>query len=372
MPFTEDFSKELPPSSDEHQDMKESVKAIEDYLALKEDFRKDLPLNLLVTLSYVKKKYKVSLDEHQDVKESVKAVRDWAALMLAYLIKHKENMDPEVRAKMVEKTKESLLHGINLKDYYVSVDLASDPEKAQLQDVKAIGADSHMISDELIIRKLFEDCKVTDFHVDFDQIVGNEDAKEVVKNIAVKPFVYQNIAYNTKTLNAALLFGAPGNGKSILAYAAGNAMKEFGHFFKLSPDVLKQAIHGQTDRFIGLFFKMARRHGRAIIFLDECDSLCSKRSGDDKHGSQMKSQLIEQLQMDKPWNKNLVLLGATNLPEEIGKVTFHLLFFISPKKVHQIMLKGIFTKKGFFKPLMNRVCFDFNCIIHTWNQAFCI
>ena len=281
---------------------------------------------LNVVLAQLNGEVNQCLEKH-DIRAAIRAAKEYAQKTQIFLKTHGKGLDSVQKFQLVQQAKEMLSRGLKMKEYYVMVDMASDPEKAKLQEAKLIGAESHMISDELIKMKLFEECRVTEFNMDFDQIIGNDDAKEAVKNIAVKPFLHKNIAFNTKKLNGALLFGAPGNGKSILAYAAGNAIKDFGHFFQLSPEVIKKSIHGETERHIKLFFQMARSHGLAIIFIDECDSLCSKRTGDDKHGMAIKSVLVQELQMTKSWNKNLVLLGATNLVDELGNVTFQLLTY---------------------------------------------
>ena len=298
-----------------------------------------LRASLAVDQYELKSKVKYFEKDCHDIKEAINAAKDFATLTQTFLKTHQEELNDTQKFQLITEAKKMLLKGLKMKDYLVMVDLASDHEKAQLEEAKLIGADSHMISDELIKLKLFEECRVTEFNTTFDQIIGIEDAKEAVKNIAVKPFIHKNIASNTKKLNAALLFGAPGTGKSLLAFAAGNAIKKYGHFFKLSPEVIKKSIHGQTERHIKLFFQMARSYGMAIIFIDECDSLCSQRTGDDKHGMSIKSVLVEELQMTKDWNKNLVLLGATNLPKEIGTVTFDLIkSFFSKKKGYFIHL----------------------------------
>lgn len=65
-------------------------------------------------------------------------------------------------------------------------------------------------------------------------------------------------------------------------------------------------------------FQMAREHDRAIIFIDEIDSLCGSRSeGENDSSRRIKTEFLVQMQGMGSDDKHVLVLGATNVPWEI-------------------------------------------------------
>ena len=64
---------------------------------------------------------------------------------------------------------------------------------------------------------------------------------------------------------------------------------------------------------------MARAEKSAVVFIDEIDSLCSARgSGDESESSKrIKTEFLVQMQGVDKDNKGVLILGATNFPENI-------------------------------------------------------
>lgn len=64
---------------------------------------------------------------------------------------------------------------------------------------------------------------------------------------------------------------------------------------------------------------MAREEKSAVVFIDEIDSLCSARgSGDESESSKrIKTEFLVQMQGVDKDNKGILILGATNFPENI-------------------------------------------------------
>lgn len=254
-------------------------------------------------------------DKKNDVKNAIIVSSDIAKLIKKFFHKHNSVLLQDQKRNLIGMGKEYVVEGLKMKDYFVKADIAADPKKAKLQSAENKGSKGHFMTDEEVKLKLFEECRVIDFHTTFDDIVGQEEGKEIMKNIAVKPFAHKHLVSNTKPLQACLMFGPPGVGKSSLVIAAGHAMKEFGgNFFKLSTDLVKKSFHGQSERYAKLLVELARDHTPAILFLDECDALCSQRSGDEHVMSSIKAVLIDELQIEHPKNKGLVLVGASNFP----------------------------------------------------------
>ena len=104
-----------------------------------------------------------------------------------------------------------------------------------------------------------------------------------------------------------------GVGKSSLAMAAGNAIKDFGGtFFQLSPDIVKCCFVGESERYVKRMMEVVRENGPAILFLDEMETLCAERTGAESVTNSIKGLLVQELAIEDPRNKNLILVGACN------------------------------------------------------------
>ena len=96
---------------------------------------------------------------------------------------------------------------------------------------------------------------------------------------------------------------------------------------KLSDDKKQQVMdlvskwQGESERLVRNLFEMAREAegNRAIIFIDEVDSLCGSRSeGESDSARRIKTEFL--VQMDGVGNENagkVLILGATNIPWEL-------------------------------------------------------
>jgi len=65
-------------------------------------------------------------------------------------------------------------------------------------------------------------------------------------------------------------------------------------------------------------FELAREAGRAIIFIDEVDSLCGSRSeGESDSSRRVKTEFLVQMDGVGKNSGNILILGATNVPWEL-------------------------------------------------------
>jgi vacuolar protein-sorting-associated protein 4 len=121
-----------------------------------------------------------------------------------------------------------------------------------------------------------------------------------------------------KPFKGILLYGPPGTGKSYLAKAV--ATEADSTFFSVSSADLISKWQGESERLVRQLFEMARESpgGRAIIFIDEVDSLCGSRSeGESDSLRRVKTEFL--VQMDGVGQKDgqVLILGATNIPWEL-------------------------------------------------------
>ena len=155
-------------------------------------------------------------------------------------------------------------------------------------------------------------------NVKFDDVAGNDEAKEEVKEIVdflKEPERY--IELGAKIPKGVLLVGPPGTGKTLLAKAvAGEADVKF---FAVSGSSFIEMFVGVGASRVRDLFAQAKKEAPAIIFIDEIDAIGKSRAaGGMMGGNDEREQTLNQLlaEMDG-FNSDIpvIVLAATNRPE---------------------------------------------------------
>ena len=155
-------------------------------------------------------------------------------------------------------------------------------------------------------------------NVKFDDVAGNEEAKEEVKEIVdflKNPDRY--IELGAKIPKGVLLVGPPGTGKTLLAKAvAGEADVPF---FAVSGSSFIEMFVGVGAARVRDLFNQAKKEAPSIIFIDEIDAIGKSRAvGGPMGGNDEREQTLNQLlaEMDGfDSNEPVIVLAATNRPE---------------------------------------------------------
>ena len=153
-------------------------------------------------------------------------------------------------------------------------------------------------------------------NVRWEDVAGLKVAKETLQETVILPVRFpQMFTGNRKPWKGILLFGPPGTGKSFLAKAC--ATEAEATFFSISSSSLTSKWLGESEKLVKTLFEMARAEPRAIIFIDEVDSLCGNReSGENDATRRIKTEFL--VQMDGIGSGGQVLvLGATNCPWDL-------------------------------------------------------
>jgi cell division protease FtsH len=153
--------------------------------------------------------------------------------------------------------------------------------------------------------------------VTFADVAGQKEAKEELEEVVdflKNPKKYLEIG--ARIPRGVLLVGAPGTGKTLLAKAVAN---EAGvPFFSIVGSELIELFVGVGAARTRDLFATAKKAGRAIIFIDEIDSIGRMRSFGVTGGHEEREQTLNQIlaEMDGfERNDGRVVIAATNRPD---------------------------------------------------------
>ena len=160
----------------------------------------------------------------------------------------------------------------------------------------------------------------TDVKVTFDDVAGQDEAKESLTEIIDflnNPAKYASIGANLP--KGALLVGPPGTGKTLIAKAVAGEAKV--PFFSMSGSNFVEMFVGMGAAKVRDLFKEAEKHAPCIIFIDEIDSIGKSRDNQMQSNDEREQTLNQLLtEMDGfDATKGIVILGATNRPEILDK-----------------------------------------------------
>lgn len=162
--------------------------------------------------------------------------------------------------------------------------------------------------------------------VTWADIGGQDEAKAALQEAVEGPLRHSKLyqAYRKAPLKGVLLTGPPGTGKTMLAKATANAIREIhgkteaqtAFIYVKGPEVLNMWV-GNTEGQIRGLFARAKEHKEthgypAVIFIDEADAILGKRGG--HHASVLSSTIVPTFlaEMDGLSDSGAFVLLATN------------------------------------------------------------
>ena len=154
----------------------------------------------------------------------------------------------------------------------------------------------------------------------FDDIAGLDDVKEQIRIKMILPFTHPEKAkrYKVKTGGGILLYGPPGTGKTMIAKAVAGELD--ATFFAIAPAEILNKWVGESEKNIRKLFESARNSPKAVIFIDEVESLIPKRRDAEAGGvmARVVPQILAELDgFEAREGQNVMFMGATNEPWSI-------------------------------------------------------
>ena len=131
--------------------------------------------------------------------------------------------------------------------------------------------------------------------VHWGDIEGLNDAKQtLLENIVYPQLNPQLFSGILKPDTGVLLYGPPGNGKTMLAKAVATECN--CKFFSISASTLNSKHFGESEKIMKDLFTVARLHAPSVIFIDEIESILCKRSDYEHEASRrLKTEFIIQV-----------------------------------------------------------------------------
>lgn len=159
-----------------------------------------------------------------------------------------------------------------------------------------------------------------DISISFDDIAGIDEAKNDVQEVLA--FLNDKSTFDglgAKIPKGILLVGEPGGGKTMLAKAFAKSCD--AAFYGVSGSEFVEMYVGLGAARIRSLFKKARKHPRAVIFIDEIDAFGKKRGGQMSHGEveQTLNQLLVEMDGFDHGKTDLVIIAATNRLEVLDE-----------------------------------------------------
>ncbi|XP_066343193.1 cell division control protein 48 homolog B-like isoform X1 [Miscanthus floridulus] len=157
-----------------------------------------------------------------------------------------------------------------------------------------------------------------------EAVAGNRRALEALRELVAYPFLYahESRLLGLKWPRGLLLHGPPGTGKTSLVRAIVRECN--AHLTMINPYSVHKAHVGEGEKFLREAFSEAYAQASqgkpAVIFIDELDAICPRRSDRRENESRIVGQLLTLMDGNKKSSKmlpHIVVVASTNRVDAI-------------------------------------------------------
>lgn len=151
----------------------------------------------------------------------------------------------------------------------------------------------------------------------WSDVAGLDHAKQAVTEAIILPMMHPEIFQGLRNPpRGVLFFGPPGTGKTMIAQALAN--EAHCTFFNISASTLTSKWVGEGEKLTRALFAVAAKHAPSIIFIDEIDSLLTKRNDTEYEATRrVKNEFLLRFQGVTTNEERILVLGATNRPQDL-------------------------------------------------------
>lgn len=152
--------------------------------------------------------------------------------------------------------------------------------------------------------------------VDLSDIGGLPNVIDRIRSIIQIPLNYSEYLeyFGTSRPRGLLLYGPPGNGKTMIARAIAKSMG--ADFVEINITDTRKGVVGQGEAKLRAKFAEAELRGNGVIFIDEIDSISQART-DRSAGHEVSIVGTLLSLMDGLGSSNVFVIGATNRPDAV-------------------------------------------------------
>lgn len=173
--------------------------------------------------------------------------------------------------------------------------------------------------------------------VTWDDVGSLQDIRQELQMAILAPVKHTEHfnALGLTTASGVLLCGPPGCGKTLLAKAIAN---EAGiNFISVKGPELLNMYVGESEKAVRQCFLRAKNSMPCVIFFDEIDALCPKRTeGDNSATSRVVNQMLTEMDGVES-RQGVFLMAATNRPDIIDRAV------LRPGRLDKILYVGLPT-----------------------------
>ena len=223
----------------------------------------------------------------------------------------KTNLNNQRMGSHLEQFKAKNIEQTPPQNFQTAASLSGIKKKEEIIDERLKGIEPKIL--EVIQNEIL----LTNTGVTWDGVAGLNEAKQAVKEAIIMPLTMPELFTGLREPpRGVLFFGPPGTGKTMIAKALATEAK--CTFFNISASSLTSKWVGEGEKLTRALFCLARVKSPSIVFIDEIDSLLTKRGDNDFEASRrVKTEFLLQFEGVSSGNERVLILGATNRPQDL-------------------------------------------------------